>query len=114
MKTKKTRLGKLLRIEFSGRLDATRARLFEETLEPCFDEKQEKVIVDFSGLEYISSAGLRSILIVEKRRHNDAPNMQIVFCSLQTVVDEIFDISGFKTILHIVDTFEEAKQVFLG
>ncbi len=85
-------------IQFSGRMDATNATILEETLEQCFSKEQRKIIIDFSMLEYISSAGLRSILIVEKKRTSQ--NVDIVFCSLQDMVKEI----------RVADNMEEAKK----
>ncbi len=93
--------------EFIGRMDATNATVFEETLDKCFANGQKKIIIDFSNLEYISSAGLRSILIIEKKRNSNAA--QIVFCSLQSTVNDIFQISAFRTILQVVANIDEAK-----
>ncbi len=97
-------------VEFAGRMDATNATEFEDSLEGCFNSGQKKLIIDFSSLEYISSAGLRSILIIEKKKNTH--NAQIIFCSLQSMVAEIFKISAFTTILKVVNTMDEAKKSF--
>ena len=60
------RIGKELIVELSGRLDTTTAPILEKTIggNSC---DVEKLILDFKGLEYISSAGLRVVLNTQKK-----------------------------------------------
>ncbi len=100
----------IVTIKFFGRMDATNTNIYEETLEQCFHKNEKNIIVDFGNLEYISSAGLRSILIIEKQRSSHGVN--IVFCSLQSMVQELFEISAFNSILRIFDNYDDARKSF--
>jgi len=53
-------------LRISGRLDAITAPEFESTCQQCINPQTRKVVLDFDGVEYISSAGLRAILLVGK------------------------------------------------
>ncbi|OQY49690.1 MAG: hypothetical protein B6240_02825 [Desulfobacteraceae bacterium 4572_87] len=59
-------------VTVEGRMDAVSAPEFEKFLSALIDEGALKVIVDFEGLDYISSAGLRSVLISAKKISVDA------------------------------------------
>ena len=54
-------------VKISGRMDAVTAPEFEKILSAWIDESEKYFVVDLSSLEYISSAGLRSILIIAKK-----------------------------------------------
>ena len=74
--------------------------------------KGEKVFVlDFADLEYLSSAGLRSILALAKKV---APlGGKVVICGAKGTAREIFEISGFATMFPMVDTLEDAAALVL-
>ena len=65
-----------------------------------------KVVVDLGGVEYISSAGLRVILTMVKA--SKAAAATLAFCSMQSMVAEVFKISGFSSMLPIYATRDEA------
>jgi len=89
-----------------GRIDAVTSPEFEKKLTDWIDEGEIHLIVDFGGLEYISSAGLRSVLGTAKRLK--ARDGSLVVSDLRDTVKEVFDISGFSTIIPISDTVEGA------
>jgi len=91
-----------------GRMDAVSAPEFEEFLNALIDEGALKVIVDFEGLDYISSAGLRSVLITAKKIQSK--NGSILVVSLHDTVKEIFEISGFSTIIPIHASVDAALE----
>lgn len=93
-------------ISLIGRMDATTVKSFEEACTAKLSEGAQKVVIDLAQLEYISSAGLRGILMMEKASR--AHKATIVFCSMQKLVAEVFKISGFNTILKIFPNQEEA------
>ena len=70
------------------------------------DQGEKVVIVDFAGLDYISSAGLRSILSASKKLKGKEGS--ILLASLKDIVKEVFEISGFSTILPIYESVEIA------
>ena len=64
------------------------------------------VVLDFSGVDYISSVGLRVVMIAAKQmREHQA---QLLVAALQSVVVEIFAISRFNRILTVVATLDDA------
>ena len=85
--------------QVAGRVDSANAREFENALNTAINDDDSKVIVDFEGLSYISSSGLRVILLVAKAlRSRDA---KFALCSLSDPISEIFKISGFDKIISI-------------
>ena len=89
-----------------GRMDATTADVFGEACQRLLDENIKKITVDFSGVEYISSAGLRVILTMVKASR--AQKGTLAFCALQPMVAEVFKISGFSSMFPIYATQDEA------
>ena len=84
----------------AGRLDFGSATSFQDTLEKGIAEAAAAklaVIVDCAGLDYLSSAGLRSFLI--GARTAQAAGVKLKVCALQKSVGEVFDVSGFSRIL---------------
>lgn len=94
----------------NGRLDAVTAPELERQLLTIIEKGETSLIIDLSSLEYISSAGLRVILTTAKKLKNAKGNM--VLCSLQDTVMQIFEISGFNSILKIADNKETALSLF--
>lgn len=86
-----------LAIRLDGRLDTITAPQLEESLSDCIDNSKE-VVFDLSKLEYISSAGLRILLSVQKKM-NDHGTMLVK--NTQDSVMEIFEVTGFVDILNI-------------
>lgn len=85
-------------IELSGRLDTITA----PELEKKFNEEeieQEKVILEFSNVEYISSAGLRALLAI--KRNLDSKKKVLEIHNINAVVKEVFSVTGFNNILNI-------------
>lgn len=95
---------KVIRIE--GHLDTQTSPDAQTQLTQLIDQGATKLVVNFEKLDYISSAGLRILLTVAKRLKGDSGELRI--CSLNGVVQEVFDISGFTTILAVTKTEPEA------
>jgi anti-anti-sigma factor len=93
-------------VEISGRLDAVTATELDATFGEILEGGGQNVIVSMEDLEYISSAGLRVILLFAKKLH--AGQRQVGFAALAGNVKEIFDISGFYSLFKIYDTVDEA------
>ena len=91
------RNGKELVIELSGRLDTITAPILEKTIVENSCEV-EKLLLDFKGLEYISSAGLRVVLNAQKKMQQMGGMKVINVCE---AVMEVFEITGFVDILVI-------------
>lgn len=92
-------------IRLAGRLDAVTSPDLEKWAEDMAESPSGGIIMDFSELEYISSAGLRVILNLSRTMKTHTVNFSI--CNLQAHVREVFEISGFDTIIPIFQTVEE-------
>ena len=68
------------------------------------------MIIDFKNLDYISSAGLRVILKATKALKRE--DGKIMLCDMQDYVKEIFEISGFDSLLPIVGSMGDALDAF--
>ena len=95
-------------VAVEGRMDAVSAPEFEQSLNALIAEGVLKIVVDFENLDYISSAGLRSVLVTAKKIQSK--NGSIVVVSLHGTVKEIFEISGFSTIIPIHGSVDEALE----
>ena len=69
-------------------------------------EEEKDFVIDFAGLDYISSAGLRVILATTKKLKEKEG--KLLLSSLKDIVKEVFEISGFTAIIPIYDSVETA------
>ncbi len=99
---------KVIRIE--GKLDTQTSSDAQAQLTQLIDQGATKLVVNFEKLDYISSAGLRVLLAAAKQLKVNSGELRI--CSLNEVVQEVFDISGFTTILTVTKTEPEALEGF--
>jgi anti-anti-sigma factor len=83
----------------NGRLDTTNAGEFEQQITALLDGGCKKLVLDCSGLNYISSSGLRIFLVIQKKMK--LADGQFRLCSLQPAIKDIFDIAGFSVILSL-------------
>ena len=97
MTINKTVNGNALTIALEGRLDTTTAPELEQALKESLDGAQE-LIMDFSKLDYISSAGLRVLLSAHKTMRAKG-GMKVV--NVNEIVKEVFDVTGVADILTI-------------
>ena len=95
-------------VSVKGKIDAVTAPEFEKELTNLIAQGENTFLLNFGGLEYISSAGLRSILSTAKQLKPKGGN--ILFCGLKGPVKDVFKISGFGTIFKIFETREDALK----
>ena len=91
-----------------GRVDGANARDFHEGLEASIGADGESMVLDFEGLSYISSAGLRVVLLVAKTLQQKSAKLAV--CSLSDSIREVFEISGFDKIVPVYPDTGEAVQ----
>jgi anti-anti-sigma factor len=97
-------------VSIKGRLDAVSSPEFEKELDALIAEGEKDFVIDFAEIDYISSAGLRSILATAKKlRTKDG---QIFLSAMKESVKEVFKISGFDSIIPILESTEEALEKF--
>ena len=91
------------------RLDSANARAFEGIVLECINEGESRLIVDFSRLNFISSSGMRVLLIAAKQLH--AKQGKLALCAMPEHIHEVFRISGFDRIIPIRDSRPSALTV---
>lgn len=104
----KEKLNEHLVLHIEGRLDTTQSDGFEKEITEILDQGHDKVILDCTGLNYISSSGLRIFLIIQKKMM--ASGGQFKVCNLQPAIKEIFDMSGFSMIFNIFPDLDTALK----
>ena len=102
--TRKVEEGTVLSI--TGRMDAVTAPEIEQGLLALVDGGENRLVVDLKDLEYLSSAGLRSLLVLAKRVKEKQGNL--VFANLQKQVTEVFKIVGFYSLFTVCDSVTDA------
>ena len=95
-------------LRLAGRLDTTTAPAFEDTILGRIESGERHVVIDLAQLDYISSAGLRVIVLAGKRL--SAANGKMVLCSLRDRVREVFDIAGLSSIFSIYGSHDDATR----
>lgn len=99
MKIEITQTNDTVMVSIAGRLDTVTSSEFEKALAPYFAAQGVELIVDCSAMEYISSAGLRVVLMVHKTLTSKAG--RFVIRNLSKEVRSVFDMTGFSKILTI-------------
>ena len=90
----------------AGRMDAMTTAEFDRWLAEQLAAEKTRFILALQGLDYISSAGLRSLLAAAKQMK--ARNGTLLLCGLAGTVEEVFRMSGFLTIFQSFSTVDEA------
>ena len=93
-------------VAISGRMDALAAPDFETACAPWIEKGEKQFVVDMTGLDYISSMGLRSLLSLAKKLQNSGGRLAL--CGLGGAVLEVFKIAGLLTVLTVFDSPEAA------
>ena len=93
-------------VAFKGNLDSNTSPQAQQALDGLLAVKGQKLVVDFSALDYISSAGLRVLLGAAKKLQGSGGSLRLF--GLNETVREVFEISGFATILPVKGTEAEA------
>ncbi len=93
-------------VTVKGRLDSATVKRFSEQCAPWIEGGPPNVVLDLSALEYVSSAGLSSILSAAKKLQ--ARSGRFAIAGLRGLVKEVFAISGFETVLATFPDVETA------
>lgn len=103
------RTGNAVVLEISGRIDNDTSEAFRLLLVPFLREckaKADALVFDFAGVDYISSVGLRVLMLAAKQAR--AQGGTVVVAGLHSVVKEIFEISRFNLVFQCFDSVREA------
>lgn len=110
------RLNRVDVLTINGRLTAAEAPQVQERINQLFNEGRYRILLDFAGLDYISSPGLRVLIEGRKRAREwkltdfDRGDVRIV--NLPPRIREVFDLTGFTSLFHIYDDLVEAVGSF--
>ena len=99
----------VLFVNVTGRIDGSNSHDFAEAVANSIEDDDRALVMDLNDLTYISSAGLRAVLVTEKnlrRRGSD-----FVICSLSGQIQEIFRVSGFDRVIKISRNREGAMDL---
>lgn len=99
MEVREENLGEATALVPVSRVDSATAKAFEAKVLQVVNSGVAKIVMDFSEMDYISSAGLRVVLVGAKMTR--APR-KFVLCSMKPHIREVFDVSGFARILTIL------------
>jgi len=98
----------ILIIAIDGRLDAASAPVAEGEISKALEGEQNRLLFDLSGLEYLSSGGLRVILGAAKEiKRRDG---KVALAALKQYVYEIFEVSGFTAMIPILNSIDEGLK----
>jgi anti-anti-sigma factor len=93
-------------VAMKGRVDASNAGDLEKKVLALVDCGERRLVFDFAELDYMSSAGLRVLLLAAKRLAG--VNGKIALAALQKPVKEVLDMTGFSSIIQIFSTQKDA------
>lgn len=100
--------GGVVFVTIKGRLDADNAMEAEKTVNSVLEGNTNRILFDLGALDYLSSAGLRVLLSAAKEmKRRDG---KIVLCSLTEFVREIFEVSGFESLIPIEDSVDSGLK----
>ena len=102
----------VLIVSVSGRIDHITSEEFTKSLDPLLDrctQGHPSILLDFSGVDYISSAGLRVLMMASRRAK--AQKGVFAIAALQPMVQEVFAISRFNLIVPCYGSIETVCKV---
>ncbi len=107
MKVATNQSGPFWILALEGRFDATTTNIFDAEARKIMDKGATRIIIDMENLEFVSSAGLRSMLTLAK---NVRGTGEIRFARMRENIKEVFGFSGFFSIFTNYDTLEQALE----
>lgn len=110
MELTSTYLGTVLILAVQGRIDHAHANDFEAALAPHLllcKAAGTSIVLDFSGVDFISSVGLRVLMIAAKQVK--VQQGKIAIAALSPIVHEVFQVSRFNQVFKVFATVDEAK-----
>ena len=95
-------------VQISGRMDAASSPEFEAACEQALAGGATHLVVDLTDLQYVSSMGLRSFLMVAKQ--SKAKGGSVLLCGMKGFVKEVFDMTHVTSIFQLFDTTADALR----
>jgi len=98
MEITKTQSGKSVDLGLNGRLDTVTSPKLQDALAEVLNDCDD-VVLDFAGIDYVSSAGLRVLLFGQKKSQSSGKSMKLK--NVSSEVMEVFEVTGFTGMLTI-------------
>jgi anti-sigma B factor antagonist len=108
MRWSERQVGDVVLAEAGGRIDLSNADAFRDALSAAMAKAKTGVVVDLSGVDYISSAGLRSLMIVFNAAKADGKALGLA--AMQPLLMEIFTISRFNLVFQMFPSVRAAFE----
>jgi anti-anti-sigma factor len=99
MDVSEQQVGRVWVVTARGRLDGATSGQFVQRVEALVTGSQPRLLVDFSGVEFVSSAGLRAVLALVKKVK--AVQGALALCAVQPAVREVLEITGLAGMIDI-------------
>jgi anti-anti-sigma factor len=99
MEIHKERVGDIYVVTASGRLDGIYSTAFANQIGELVTETNPKILIDFTDVDIVTSAGLRALLLLMKKAK--ASGSVFALCGVNDEVREVLNISGFTAMLSI-------------
>ncbi len=103
-------VGDAIVVMVEGNLDTNTSPDAQNYLDQLVDSGSRKILISFESTNYVSSAGLRVVLATAKLLNKNGGDLRL--CNLSSTVHDVFEISGFTTILNVFDSEKEAIASF--
>ena len=99
MEIHKERVGDTYVVTASGRLDGIYSTAFANQIGELVTDANRKILIDFTDVDFVTSAGLRALLLLVKKAK--ATGSVFALCGVNEQVREVLDITGFSSMLSI-------------
>ena len=93
-------------VMLNGKLDTNTTPAAEGEINTLLDAGVNKLLINFEQLSYISSSGLRLLLATAKRLKSSGGDIKV--CSLNEMATEVFELSGFSSIIKVFPSGQDA------
>lgn len=110
MELNRKTVGEVAVLEISGRLDSGASKELEDALMELIGGGTAKLLLDFAGVDYINSSGLRVLLMALQQLKKTGGKLHL--CDIRDYMREVFEISGYTEIFPIFQTQTEAMSAF--
>jgi anti-sigma B factor antagonist len=95
-------------IAVEGEVDAHTANELDRALKDALERGHDRLLLDATGLTYISSSGLRAIVVAQLKASDSGGGVRLF--GLKRQVQRAFEIAGFDEFLRLAETREEATE----
>jgi anti-anti-sigma factor len=95
-------------LEVAGRLDSLTSADFETKCQELIGDNQHKIVLNLEGVDYVSSAGLRAILMIGKAVKNGGGVLAL--CGLKGMVKSVVELAGLSSMFPVYESTEAALE----